>query len=98
MTQAQALVDRGLSKLAIFPEVLVPAVPSSVIEPLWDQFRALLPERVVAHPRGCHRRRIPNRVVFDKLVQVLASIRGRLAAGWGPCGEADVEVPSGTGE
>src|SRR5512144_969054 len=71
MTQAQALVDRGLSKLAIFPEVLVPAVPSSAIEPLWDPFRALLPDRVVARPLGCHRRRIPNRVVFDKRVQVL---------------------------
>src|SRR5512144_1968472 len=71
MTQAQALVDRGLSELAIFPEVLVPAVPSSVIEPLWDQFRALLPERVVAHPLACHRPRIPDRVVFDKPVQVL---------------------------
>ena len=49
----------------------MPAVPSSVIEPIWDQFQALLPERVVAHPLGCHRPRIPDRVVFDKLVQVL---------------------------
>src|SRR5512144_3353208 len=71
MTQAQALVDRGLSQLAIFPEVLVPAVSSSVIEPIWDQFQALLPERVVVHPLGCHRPRIPDRVVFDRLVQVL---------------------------
>jgi transposase len=71
VTQAQALVDRGLSKLAIFPEVLVPAVPSCVIDPIWDQFSELLPERVVAHPLGCHRPRVPDRVVFDKLVQVL---------------------------
>jgi transposase len=49
----------------------VPAVPSSIIDPLWDQFAALLPERRVTHPLGCHRRRIPDRVVFDKLVQVL---------------------------
>jgi transposase len=49
----------------------VPAVPSSIIEPVWDQFEALLPAREVAHPLGCHRRRIPDRVVFDKLVQVL---------------------------
>jgi transposase len=49
----------------------VPAVPSSIIEPVWDQFVALLPARAVAHPLGCHRRRIPDRVVFDKLVQVL---------------------------
>lgn len=49
----------------------MPALPSSVIEPLWDQFAALLPERVVTHPLGCHRPRIPDRVVFDKLVQTL---------------------------
>jgi transposase len=49
----------------------VPAVPSSIIEPIWDQFSALLPAREVAHPLGCHRARIPDRLVFDKLVQVL---------------------------
>jgi transposase len=49
----------------------VPAVPSSIINPLWDQFAALLPERTVTHPLGCHRPRIPGRVIFDKLVQVL---------------------------
>jgi transposase len=55
----------------IFPEVLVPALPSSVIEPIWDQFAALLPDRKVVHPLGCHRPRIPDRIVFDKLVQAL---------------------------
>jgi transposase len=49
----------------------VPALPFSVIEPLWHQFAALLPERDVVHPLGCHRPRIPDRVVFDKLVQVV---------------------------
>lgn len=49
----------------------MPAVSSSVIEPIWVQFSALLPVREVTHPLGCHRRRIPDRVVFDKLVQVL---------------------------
>ena len=49
----------------------MPAVPSSLIDPIWDQFSALLPVREVLHPLGCHRRRIPDRVVFDKLVQVL---------------------------
>lgn len=49
----------------------MPAVPSFIIEPLWDQFRALLPEREDTHPLGCHRPRIPDRTVFDKLVQVL---------------------------
>jgi transposase len=41
------------------------------IEPIWEQFSALLPEREVHHPLGCHRSRIPDRVVFNKLVQVL---------------------------
>jgi transposase len=52
----------------------VPALPSWLAQPLWDQFAALLPARqtyVSTHPWGCHRRRIPDRVVFDKLVQVL---------------------------
>jgi transposase len=41
---------------------------------LWGQFAALLPTRGVydpCHPLGCHRRRIADRIVFDKLVQVL---------------------------
>ena len=54
-----------------FPEVLVPALPSSVIEPLWDQFAALIPEPLDTHPLGCHNPRISDRVVFDKLIQVL---------------------------
>lgn len=49
----------------------MPAVSSSIIEPIWVQFSALLPVREATHPLGCHRRRIPDRVVFDKLVQVL---------------------------
>ncbi len=49
----------------------MPAVPPYIIEPLWEQFCALLPERNVAHPLGCHRTRIPDRVIFEKLVQVL---------------------------
>ena len=52
----------------------MPALPSSVIEPLWDQFAALLPPRpryALSHPLGCHRPRVPDRVVFDKLIQVL---------------------------
>lgn len=49
----------------------MPAIPSSFIEPSWDQFAALLPPHHDAHPLGCHRPRVPDRVVFDKLVQVL---------------------------
>jgi transposase len=49
----------------------VPALPPYIIEPIFEQFRALLPEHETDHPLGCHRRRIPDRVVFEKLVQVL---------------------------
>lgn len=49
----------------------MPAVPSCIIEPIWEQFVALLPDRKVDHPLGCHHPRIPERVVFEKLVQVL---------------------------
>jgi transposase len=49
----------------------VPTLPPYIIDPVWEQFSALLPERIVEHPLGCHRPRVPNRVVFDKLVQVL---------------------------
>jgi transposase len=49
----------------------VPAVPPYIIEPVWQQFLALLPSRETNHPLGCHRLRIPDRVVFEKLVQVL---------------------------
>jgi transposase len=48
----------------------VPALPSSVLEPLWVH-TALLPPRQVHHPLGCHRPRIPDRIIFDKLIQIL---------------------------
>lgn len=49
----------------------MPAVPLFIMDPLWSQFEALIPPVVDDHPLGCHRPRIPDRVVFDKLVQVL---------------------------
>jgi len=52
----------------------VPALPSWLTTPLWDQFAALLPDRGPYHPNhplGCHRRRVADRVVFDKLIEVL---------------------------
>jgi len=49
----------------------VPALQPYLIEPIWEQFRALLPERETNHPLGCHRTRIPDRMVFEKLVQIL---------------------------
>jgi len=49
----------------------MPALPPYIIEPIWQQFFALLPSRQTKHPLGCHRPRIPDRVIFEKLVQVL---------------------------
>jgi transposase len=52
----------------------VPALPSCLLEPLWDQFAALLPAReafVADHPLGCHRRRIADRTVFEHIVLAL---------------------------
>jgi transposase len=49
----------------------VPALRPYLIEPIWEQFRALLPERQTNHPLGCHRPRISDRTVFEKLVQIL---------------------------
>jgi hypothetical protein len=52
----------------------VPVLPVCLFEPLWVQFAALLPERPVVaptHPRGRHRRRSPDRVVFEHVIAAL---------------------------
>jgi transposase len=49
----------------------VPALPSCILDPLREQFLALLPAHVDEHPLGCHRPRIDDAVVFDKLVEAL---------------------------
>jgi transposase len=49
----------------------VPAVPSCILDPLREQVLALLPPHIDDHPLGCHRPRIDDAVVFDKLVAAL---------------------------
>ena len=49
----------------------MPAVPSCLLDPLRELFLALLPPHVDEHPLGCHRPRIDDAVVFDKLVEAL---------------------------
>jgi hypothetical protein len=52
----------------------VPVLPVCLLEPLWVQFSALLPERPLVsptHPLGCHRQRIPDRVVFEQVIAAL---------------------------
>lgn len=52
----------------------MPVLPSSLLDPLWDQFATHLPTRPEfdpTHPLGCHRRRIPDRVVFELVIAAL---------------------------
>jgi transposase len=49
----------------------VPALPSCLVEPIWDQIEALIPDPADDHPLRCHRPRVPDRVVFELLVNVL---------------------------
>jgi transposase len=51
--------------------MLMPAISPYIMEPIWEQFRALLPERKVDHPLGCHRRRIPDQLLEERLLQIL---------------------------
>ncbi len=53
----------------------MPALPPYIIEPIWQRFLALSPSRGVDHPLGRHRPRVPDHVVFEKLVRV--SVFGR---------------------
>jgi hypothetical protein len=65
----------------------VPLLPASLIEPLWVEFASLTgesdrPEFSPTHPWGCHRRRVPDRVVFDHVIAALVHGSGyeRLAS------------------
>jgi hypothetical protein len=65
----------------------VPLLPAFLIEPLWVEFAALIgsaerPEFSPTHPWGCHRRRVPDRVVFDHVIAALVHGSGyeRLAS------------------
>jgi Transposase DDE domain len=54
----------------------MPLLPASLIEPLWVEFAARIgandrPEFSPSHPWGCHRRRIPDRVVFEHVLAAL---------------------------
>ena len=52
----------------------MPVLPVSVVEPIWDQFVVLMPPRPAvapSHPLGCHRPRVPDRMVFDHVLAAL---------------------------
>ena len=86
----------------------MPAIPSCLLDPIWNQFAALLIEHPLvapSHPLGCHRRRVPDRTVFEHVVAALVhgsgyerlatpgcsdrTIRRRLQA-WAAAGLAEV--------
>jgi transposase len=49
-------------------------MPVCLFEPVWEQFSVLLPDHPVVaptHPLGCHRPRVPDRVVFEHVVAAL---------------------------
>lgn len=48
----------------------MPAVTSCILDPIWHQVQPLLPQPDDRHPLGCHKPRIDDRLIFDKLVQV----------------------------
>ncbi len=52
----------------------MPALSVSLLEPVWAQLSVLLPVHPPVeptHPLGCHRRRIPDRIVFEHVVAAL---------------------------
>ena len=52
----------------------MPAIPSWLLEPLGTSSPRCFPTGRVydpSHPLGCHRPRISDRVIFEKLIQVL---------------------------
>ncbi len=76
----------------------MPVVPSCLLEPAWVEFRALLnehrggepPEFTPGHPWGCHRRRIPDRVVFEHVVAALAHGSGHERIASPPCSDRTI--------
>jgi hypothetical protein len=71
----------------------VPALPVCLLEPLWVQFSALLPERPLVsptHPLGRHRRRIPDRVVFEHVIAALVHGSGYERIASAGCSDATI--------
>ncbi len=40
------------------------ALEPEMVNVIWETIEPLLPERIDAHPLGCHRRRVPDRLCF----------------------------------
>jgi transposase len=71
----------------------VPALPSSLLEPIFVQFAALCPEQPgfdPGHPLGCHRRAIPDRVVFELVIAALVHGSGYERVATGQCSDRTI--------
>ena len=71
----------------------MPALPSSLLEAVWVQFEALLPaqpEFAPGHPWGCHRRRIPDRIVFEHVIDALVHGSGYERIATASCSERTI--------
>jgi hypothetical protein len=73
----------------------MPAVPSSLLEPIWVEFAAVVgseqrPEFDPCHPLGCHRRRISDRVVFEHLIEALVHGSGYERIATGACSDRTI--------
>ena len=71
----------------------MPVLPVCLLEPIWDQFAALVPERPAVsptHPLGCHRRRVPDRVVFEHVVAALVHGSGYERIGSPGCSDRTI--------
>ena len=71
----------------------MPVLPVCLLEPLWVQFSALLPERPLVsptHPLGCHRPRIPDRVVFEHVIAALVHGSGYERIASSDCSDATI--------
>src|SRR5215210_4829891 len=68
-------------------------MPSCLLDPVWVQVAALLPDRPAVdptHPLGCHRPRIPDRVVFEHVVAALVHGSGYERIASSGCSDATI--------
>ena len=71
-------------------------LPVCLLEPLWVQFSALLPERPLVsptHPLGCHRPHIADRVVFEQVIAALVHGSGYERIASPGCSDAMIRRP-----
>lgn len=51
----------------------LPTLHADFLEPLWTAFSALIPEHVDTHAYGGHRPRISDRLIFERLLEVVCN-------------------------